>query len=286
MKTSAPTALFFHGLNTFGDDLLHIGRVSRGRMDRHLREEFESRGVRFFSMNGIGMGSPEDQALICARQIETLDIESETAVHFLGNSMGGLVARALAALWKDGKVQNPKNLRVASLISWGTPHRGTVAADFALDFTKRNSRLVKSLAQIGYDMARNDETYRHYSPRSLDDFNRRYPLHSASPEHSFICAVPLREVSPYFWALYGYLHGVGPIELLRRLGQRFDSFAPSDGFIPVGSQNWGERHGPYALDHFAQSGFFSILSKPIRARAEFEKLCDDMTALMKTMAAN
>lgn len=249
MDTSV--AIFFHGLNTFKDDLLHLGPVNLGRFDRHLKPALESRGVRVYSIDGIGFDSPEAQAQTAAREIAKLDFQNQR-VNFLGNSMGGLTARALARLWATEPDTNPQRLEIEKLISWGAPHFGTSAATWSV--TKGHS------------------TFRHYSPQAMVEFNKRCPLDKYAREYYFLCATNWRGVSPYFWSLYPLLHGLKP-----------KSTAPSDGFILAESQAWGEHRGSFTLDHFGQIGFDSIL--PLRhqranSQREFAKLCDGMVELI------
>ena len=272
MSRTQPTVIFFHGLNTYGDDLLHLGRVDLGRMDRYLVPEFEKHGVRFISINGIGDGTPEAQAGVAMSQIKQIP-RSDGPIHLLGNSLGGLVARVIAT-----------RMQVASVISWGSPHLGAGAADLALNFPRKYPQLTEALAKIGYVVGKNSDVYRHYSSEGLEDFNRRYPYQNSTPEHSFLCAVPLKDVSPYFWPFFAPLHGLGPIDFAKHVAGKSQPVPDSDGFITVASQTRGETHGPYYLDHFVQAGFVSMMPTPAqrkRARQEFEKLCSDMARLIK-----
>jgi pimeloyl-ACP methyl ester carboxylesterase len=271
MHQTQPTLLFFHGLNTYGDDLLHLGPVNLGRMDRYLVPEFEKHGVRFISINGIGDDTPEAQADIALKQIARISMH-DGPVHLLGNSLGGLVARVIAT-----------RMPVASVLSWGSPHLGAGAADLALNFPGKYPQLTEALAKIGYVVGKNRDVYRHYSAEGLEDFNRRYPFQKSTPEHSFVCSVPLRDVSPYFWPFYAPLHGLGPVEFAKHIAGKAQTVPDSDGFITVASQSRGQIHGPYHLDHFVQAGFVSMMptrSQRDRARQEFEKLCSDMAALV------
>ncbi|CAN5475486.1 hypothetical protein BH10BDE1_BH10BDE1_26280 [soil metagenome] len=275
MSHAKPTIIFFHGLNTYGDDLLHIGPVNLGRMDRYLVPELEKHSVHIVSIDGIGDGTPEAQADTAMKQISQMP-NVDGPIHLLGNSLGGLVARVVAT-----------KMKVASVMSWGSPHLGAGAADLALKFPERYPKMTEALKKIGYVVGKNSDVYRHYSSDGLEDFNRRYPLRSTTPEHSFVCAVPLKDVSPYFWPFYGPLHGVGPLDFakgivtsatLDRLGRAPDS----DGFITVASQSRGQVHGPYYLDHFVQAGFISMLPRPSqrkRALPEFQKLCSEIAAV-------
>ncbi len=278
--------IFLHGLNTFGDDLLHLGPVTLGRMDQHLRSQFEKQGARFFSVDGVGRGSPESQARIAIRKIsEESPFEKGASVFLLGNSMGGLTARSLAKIWREDPTTNPRELRLQGLLSWGTPHHGTSVAAMALEIPGIYPRLSLWLSKLGYSLTKNSSTYEHYTPASLREFNQLHPILPQAPECTFLCTIPFRKSAPYFWSLYAKVHSL-PTEALIR-SWRSDE-APSDGFISLESQTWGRSFGPYRLDHFTQSGFFSILptrSQKNDAATEFEKLCFDMKKLMTELLA-
>lgn len=285
MNSTPIHILFLHGLNTFGDDLLHIGPVTLGRMDLHLRAQFEKLGARVFSVDGVGQGSPEAQTRIAQRDIEArCDFANGVRVFLLGNSMGGIVARSLAKAWRETPSFNTKQFRVDGILSWGTPHYGTRAAALALEITTQRPRLVRTISRLGYNLAKNNSTYEHYTPLRMKEFNRRHPIDPETPEHSFLCALPFRKSSPYFWGLYAKLHGL-PTSTIFRHWKSEDS--PSDGFISIESQTWGTSHTPYRLDHFSQSGFLSMLPVPSQrqeARIEFEKLCTDMEKVMTAIS--
>lgn len=281
--------VFFHGLNTFGDDLLHLGPVTFGRMDSHLKVELEKRGRNFVSIDGIGAGPLEAQADIAIEQMATAESLVEgSSIHLLGQSMGGLVARVVARRLKTDPLVNRKNLVVGNIVTMGTPHRGTIAANLAVDFATNIGRVVgkhqileRVFDKMGYRLDRKSETFRNTTPQSMDVFNLKYPIDAEIPEHSLICAVPLYSVSKIFWGLYRKLHGLDRLEMIRGALSKEDNFAPSDGLIPVGSQNWGQGHGPYRLDHFAQMGLFSSRSRLEKQaeRDEFQRLCDDIAKL-------
>lgn len=284
MDHAQPTVIFLHGLNTFGDDLLHLGPVTLGRMDQHVKREFEKLGARLISIDGIGSGSPEEQADVVIQKLAVeKDLTEKANVFLLGNSMGGLVARVVAHILNNDPILNPKNLKVNGLISWGTPHRGARAADLILTFAAENPRLVDSISKLGYDLKKNHSTFQHYSAESLAKFNSRYPVDRVAKEYTFLCAVTARRASPYFWGMYGLIHRLPVGEFTRRLLNEKSDPRPSDGFISLESQSWGETHGPYELDHFGQSGFHQIqptAAQRVKGRIEFEKLCRDMYTVM------
>jgi len=281
-----PMAVFFHGLNTFGDDLLHLGPVTMGRMDRYLAPAMQEKGVHFISVEKVGDGSPESQAdwALTWLQKNAPEIRGKE-ISLLGNSIGGLVARALTKKLRE----QPKVLDVSvkKIVTWGTPHRGTIAADLTEHLSQKFPRLypqlTAALAKIDYHVDSKSSTFQVYSPRSMEKFNLAHPIHSETPEFSLLCSVPAAEVSPYFWTLYPHLHGTSFSSLAKDYVNGDRSFSPSDGFVPNGSQAWGQELGPYRLDHFVQMGFTQLLPTRSRrnfAKLEFQKLAADLAQLL------
>jgi len=281
-----PIAVFFHGLNTFGDDLLHLGPVTLGRMDRHLAPALSKHGVHFIAVEKVGDGSPESQADWAIRWLNENAPEIRgKEISLLGNSIGGLVARALAKKLRD----QPESLdaKVRRIITWGTPHRGTIAADLTSHLSQKFPRLypqlTAALARAEYQVHTKSSTFKAYSPRAMENFNLVHPIYPETNEISLLCSVPLADVSPYFWTLYPHLHGLSLAGFAKALATDAKSFAPSDGFVPIGSQTWGQERGPYRLDHFVQMGFTELLPTRNRrnfAKVEFQKLVSDMAHLL------
>lgn len=281
-----PIAVFFHGLNTFGDDLLHLGPVNLGKMDRHLAPALSEHGVRFIAVEKVGDGSPESQAdwAISWLKQNAPEIQGKE-ISLLGNSIGGLVARALAKKLRD----RPESLdvHVRRIITWGTPHRGTIAADLTSHLSQKFPRLypqlTAALARVDYHVDAKSSTFKAYSPRTMESFNLIHPIHPETDEFSLLCSAPLADVSPYFWTLYPHLHGLSVGRFAKALVTDANSFAPSDGFVPIGSQTWGRERGPYRLDHFVQMGFSELLPSRNRrnfAKLEFRKLVSDLAQLL------
>lgn len=293
-----PRVLFFHGLNTFGDDELHIGPLRLGRMDVHVRPALEERGLEVLSIDGVGSGSPQEQAHLALQSMAAKAspdrdyTRSPQEIYLLGNSLGGLTARAFAAM----AAKSHPHLNVRAIVTWGTPHRGAAFVESLERFFESETEpsllnirfwagrtLAPILEKSGYGMDEKMKTFRHYSPRMLAGFNSLFPINAVAPEYSLLCLAPLRDVSPYFWPTYPKLHGMRATEFAARIARQDDLHAPSDGFISAGSQNWGERRGPFALDHFAQLGFTDLLPLPAqrhRARAEFNRLSDEIAAIV------
>lgn len=255
------TILFLHGLNTFGDDLIHVGPLTFGPMDRHLKNAFSKqsskRKIEFISIPGIGAGSPEEQASKALSFIEAnVTLKQGGKFHLFGQSTGGLVARVLSHHPSISK-------RVASLITMGSPHTGADIAFFGLEFQAKFPRLQKTFSAMGYDTKAKTDFFKHFTPDSLIDFNRRFP--SVQQEFREICL--LCEIEPTDVSF--------PLKLLGRLN-RGVTLKRGDGFITTASQCRGEVLGPFALDHFAQLGAFLHFGPEARkkSRFEFQRLID------------
>lgn len=288
------TVVFFHGLNTFGDDLLHVGPVKLGRMDQHLKSAFLEKGIQFISVEKVGNGTPQSQADWSIQWLKANAPQIEgTTVTLLGNSIGGIVARALAKKLRENKTEF--HFTVRQIITWGTPHRGTPAADLPSYLQKKFPRAFphfkSALERMNYSIEEKSATFGCYSPQQMDIFNSEHPIHPNTKEISLLCSVPASDVSPYFWSLYPYLHGQGPLGMAAEISRDYvlksaSHFAPSDGFVTNGSQSWGQVLGPYRLDHFVQMGFAELLltkSKRTFARTEFQRLTDDLAELCRTL---
>lgn len=241
--------IYLHGLCTYGDDELHFGPARMGRLDRYLVELFKHRQTPILSIDGIGSGSPEEQA-----ETALLQIRSATSPHLvlLGHSMGGLTARVLQARLEAAG-------HSVDIITWGTPHRGTSAA------IRNDSRALKSIANwVGYNLETRAATFKHCTPDALVAFNTRYPFRQQS-QFSLICDVPLLNTTPLLFTL-------------RPRG-------PSDGFISVESQNFGQKLGRFQLDHFSAIGYSDLHPLPsvrTHSRAEFNRLVDLVLSLRRS----
>jgi pimeloyl-ACP methyl ester carboxylesterase len=243
--------VFLHGLNTYGDDDLHLGPVRFGPMHGPLSRALEEKGISILPVEGIGARSPEAQAVIAIGFLEREGALSAAnkSFHLIGQSAGGLVARVLS---------HRKELhgRVRSIITIGTPHQGANIASFGLEFEKNHPLLCQLAAICGYDTREKAETFRHYTPEAIAEFNRRFPSLPGVREVCLICDAVASDVS---WPLS--LRGVLP---------------DSDGFVTCASQRRGDEQGTFSLDHFAALGYFFHLDPAAKKRAakEFSRLVD------------
>jgi triacylglycerol lipase len=142
-------------------------------------------------------------------------------VNVIAHSMGGLDARyALAKLGVAGKV--------ASLITIGTPHRGTPLAELT---GHGLARLLGRIARrLGFDVA----GAAWLTASSAERFNDEVADAPGVFYASVVCRTPPNAPIARF--------------LERRAG-------PSDGLVPVGSQAYGEVLAEIEADHWAQIGW-------------------------------
>lgn len=164
------------------------------------------------------------QELVAA--IEALPHER---IDLIAHSLGGLDARyALAHLGLAS--------RVRSLVTVGTPHRGTPIADLLhkgpLDWARR------LVSVLGMPI----EALEWLSTESLDQFNRDVP---DVPGVRYACVV-------------GGMHkedSVVPLPLVPAHTYLRKVAGINDGLVPVSSQYWGETLAEIEADHFSQIGW-------------------------------
>jgi triacylglycerol lipase len=241
---SAPRhpVILLHGL--LGFDELGVG-PARSQYFRGLGERLERLGAEVHRPRVARVAGVARRAEQLARRLESLPAKR---VNLVAHSMGGLDARyAIARLGLAP--------RVASLVTLGTPHRGTPLADLgaALGVWPLASR---ALAAAGLDVgAFLDLT----TVRTLV-FNEQVPDH---PEVWYGSVVA--------WAAGPSLHP------LLRPWQRYlwHRAGANDGLVPLSSQRWGRVVAEIEADHWAQIGW----SRRFDAAALFEELLRELRGL-------
>src|SRR5262249_9575916 len=150
-------------------------------------------------------------------------------VDIIAHSLGGLDARyALSHLGLAAKVR--------SLVTVGTPHRGTPLADLATSGPLAVAR--RAISALGVSLPALDWL----STEGLATFNASV---RDAPGVRYACVVGgIREArTPVSLAL-------APIHAyLRRVA------GPNDGIVPIASQYWGETIAEIECDHFEQIGW-------------------------------
>lgn len=257
-----PTIVYLHGLNTYGDGLVHVGPVTFGGMKDRWEGAMRKHGFDFIGVRGMGYGSIEDQAdraLACLKSEGLLDVPRELVL--IGHSLGGLVARAL--------VTRPEiRTRAKAIMTFGTPHGGAHVTEVALTLDEKAPLLNGALKRFGYDVVARREVFKNFTRENIDSFNARHPKPANVRCVSLLCEVRGREIG---WPL---------VPVYAKLRSLVDD-PRGDGFILSEAQKWCETMGPFGVDHFGEMGYFFHLSPANRARAkrEFDRLTQTVAEL-------
>ena len=211
-----------HGL--FGFD--RIG-VPGARFDyfRGIARHLDGLGCRAHAVKLPPAGSVPARAAELVRAIDALG-PGHDRIDIIAHSLGGLDARY--AIAKLGLAT-----RVRSLVTVGTPHRGTPIADVAASLVLR--KLIRALGMPLHALD-------WLSTESLARFNADVP---DVPDVRYACVVGGMRAD----------HPVIPLPLvpvhhyLRRVS------GANDGLVPIASQYWGETLAEIEADHFAQIGW-------------------------------
>lgn len=225
--------ILVHGL--FGFD--RIG-VPGARFDyfRGIAKHLDTLGCHAHAVRLPAARSVPDRARELVAAIEALPHER---VDLIAHSLGGLDARyALAHL---GLAR-----RVRSLVTVGTPHRGSPIADLVLKGPVGWAH--KALRAIGMPI----EAVEWLSTDALARFNAEVP---DVPGVRYACVVggihrPETRVPLAIAPLHAYLRKVSGI---------------NDGLVPVASQYWGETLAEIEADHFSQIGWTLGVREPFDA---------------------
>jgi pimeloyl-ACP methyl ester carboxylesterase len=255
--TKAPLVFFIHGLNTFGDDIIHTGPLTFGPMYKHWKPSLEAVGCEVHSLKEMGYGPIDDQVDRAMRQVDRI-IRATSAnarnVHLLGHSMGGLVARGVA---KRVKSELSELARIRSVITIGSPHFGSRAADNALELPEKSPRLHRFLKLLGYNVTKKFEHILPLQLKSVLEFNERHPALEGVDNVSLVGAARFHQVGVPYMVIYKTLHESGKNE-------------QSDGLVMSDSQRWARIAGEFELDHLAQLGSFALLAPFARVHARRE----------------
>ena len=212
-----------HGL--FGFDRIGVPGA-RLHYFRGISRHLESLGCHAHAVRLPRAASVPDRARLLVDKIEALPHDR---VDIIAHSLGGLDARY--ALAKLGLAK-----RVRSLVTVGTPHRGTPLADLATDGPLAGAR--KAIAALGIPLHALDWL----STSALERFNRDVP-DVAGVRYACVVGGIRENKTPVPLAL------TIPHAYLRRLA------GANDGLVPVSSQFWGETLADIEADHFAQVGW-------------------------------
>ena len=223
-RLKAPIVLA-HGL--FGFSRIGIGPLTLTSYFRGIPEILRAAGNRVLTSRVHPIASIDFRGRRLGYRIDTYF--PDEPVHIIGHSMGGLDARRLLAEpgWRD---------RVLSLTTIGTPHLGSILADFA---KLRAGRIYRLLHAMGID-------YRGFldvTRLSMRRFNRQYGAIDGVP---CLCVAGEPESTEVSWPLRRLHEALGEME------------GTNDGLVPGSSAlAFGEPLPSWGLDHLRQMNWLS-----------------------------
>lgn len=248
-----------HGIARF-DILLEIQRKKFGLPENQLDDEFqyfrnikthiEAHGFSpVFHTNQNFAGSVDSRA----RQLkaEISEIISQTGadkVHIIAHSMGGLDARRMI-------VDFDMASKVASLTTIGTPHSGTILADYVIG--KGGMFLIEILRKV---IKLNLDGFKDLTIDACEQFNRRAEEHEAGNNVVYQTYSSFEELNQVFVPLIASWIYIRSIE------------GRNDGLVSVSSQQWkkelitndgkrkviAQKEFPLPADHLNQVGWWDL----------------------------
>ncbi len=212
-----------HGL--FGFDRVGLPGVKLHYF-RGIVAHLEKLGCHAHAVRLPPAASVPERARILADKIDALPHDR---VDVIAHSLGGLDARYALARYELGR-------KVRSLVTIGTPHRGTPLADLASNGPLGLAR--KAIGALGIPLAALDWL----TPAALERFNAEIP---DAPDVRYACVVGgIRDAATSVPLAIAPVHAY-----LRRAA------GANDGLVPIDSQYWGETLAEIEADHFEQVGW-------------------------------
>lgn len=221
-----------HGI--LGFDQLKIGSKQQDYF-RGVPARLTELGNRVYAFRVRPSASVAERARELSRMVEALDAEK---VHIIAHSMGGLDARY--AISRLGLA-----MKVASLTTIATPHRGTPLADLGTGLLGEGHLVNRLLQPLGLDV----NGFFDLTTTRMALFNAEVP-----------------DVEGVFYASYvgragKTLRGINPL-LLPTHRFLISRGGENDGLVPATSQQWGEVLGTLDADHWAQIGWSGLFDAP------------------------
>jgi triacylglycerol lipase len=216
-----------------GFDELAVGPFRR-RYFHGVESRLTRLGARVYSFPVHPLASVAARAESLKKALDAIDAPR---VNIVAHSMGGLDARYLASrLGAAG--------RVASIVTVGTPHRGTPLADLGAGLWLVAPMLRMASSRLGVDA----EGLFDLTSARMQHFNEVVPDVPGVFYGAWLAkATRARDLTPLLlptWTLLG-----------RKAGD-------NDGLVPVSSQRWGESCGTVEADHWAQIGWAGDFDAP------------------------
>lgn len=222
---------------------LGFDRLLWWQMFRGVKLHLEQAGWRVVQPNPDPVGSIAERAHHWANKIDE-ELGSDTPLHLIGHSMGGLDARYLASPngfgWGD---------RIRSVTTLATPHRGSPAASTVPPIIPSLIRMTACVgSRIVPAMAERAILRKISSPKwpAISDLAEKQIAESFNR-----AIIDDPRVAYYSYAAVLDNHQTGIVALLRRLEGKLSGMrSPEhDGLVELESAKWGEYLGACATDH-------------------------------------
>lgn len=199
-----------------------------------LPKLLKNAGNRFFVAKLTAWNSIEWRAEQLKTQIEA--VFADEKINLIGHSMGGLDSRYLTSSLGFAD-------RVASVTTIGTPNRGSIISDLALDRVGETAFMAANrlLSTMGF------------STDGLKQLSRKYQAETLAPQIANVAGVGYFSATSAIPAQF-MKHSLPLFWLPHRMLQNHEG--DNDGFVSVESARWGEHICTYRGDHYAQIGQF------------------------------
>ncbi|KAI5843970.1 triacylglycerol lipase [Morchella snyderi] len=217
-RTPKNPIVLCHGLLGFNELRLAGQMLPRIAYWRGITEVLTANGVEVITTSVPASGSIEVRAKALAAGIE--DKLKGRSINLIGHSMGGIDARYMISALK------PTNLKVLSLTTVATPHRGSSFADYMLDLIgkERLPSVYAAVEAFGLETGAFAQLTTHYM------------------EEKFNKLVPDDPSVRYF--SYGAMAKPGIMSVFRQSHRIIEEKeGPNDGLVSVKSAQWGTYKG-------------------------------------------
>ena len=271
-NTTRYPVVLHHGLLGF-DQILFIDYFYK------IRATLEADGHTVRATHVPTVQSIEVRSEHLGRQIDAILAETEASkVNIIAHSLGGLDARHVISVMGYGD-------RVASVITLGTPHRGTPVADLAFSVLSADGRrLLTALERLFLGNKKADASH-----KAMVGVNLKAALWSLSEEHTR---------SPDFAAAHqddprvvyesfsgqstftglGQPDRVHPLLLITHAYLRA-TIGANDGLVPLESARYGLDRGTLPADHINLIGqLFGDTSRDFNYRQFYRDLAFNLAA--------
>lgn len=243
--------LLCHGL--MGFDRIELPTGHSIEYFNGVKEVLEERGAKVITRSVPPMASIELRATnLFESLLASEDTKDLKSLNIIAHSMGGLDARYMISKLLNKNI----DLKVASLTTLSTPHRGSPVADLFQPITRHFSENFSAFAQLTTDYMTED-----FNKAILDDPNVAYYSYGAKIKAGF--------ASPFF------LSG----EIIQQ------KEGDNDGMVSVESAKWGEYLG--TLDNVDHGDIInmtrfkprSLLNHSFTSQAMYLHIMDNLAKL-------